>query len=259
MNEVKDSKESQLTKNNGDRIAKRLSRAGICSRREAERLISQGRVKVNGVTINTPATIISEDSRILVDNKLVAKPRATTMWIHHKCSGDIVTRHDPQGRRTIFQSLPKDIGYMMTVGRLDINSEGLILLTNDGGLARILELPKTEWTRRYRVRVHGKLNPIKLESLQNGCTISGIHYGPIKIVKETTSASSNTWLSVALNEGKNREVRRVLEHFGLKVNRLIRVSYGPFQLGNLAQGESRKIPNKVMVDQIGNKILNGLM
>jgi|TARA_Y100000814_G_scaffold191178_1_gene140144 23S rRNA pseudouridine2605 synthase len=240
-----------LDTKNGERIAKRLSRAGVCSRREAERLIHEGRVRVDGIIIDTPATIVLPDTRILVDDKLIARPSNTTVWIHHKRPGEIVTRNDPQGRRTIFQSLPKDIGYILTIGRLDFNSEGLILLTNDGDLARKLELPETGWTRRYRVRVLGRPNSNTLKSVKNGCTISGIRYGPIKITIETNPSRANSWLSVALNEGKNREVRRVLEHFGLKVNRLIRVSYGPFQLGKLPQGESRKVPDKVIKEQIG--------
>lgn len=237
-------------KGDTERVAKRIARAGICSRREAERLIADSRVRVDGVVIETPATLVGPNARILVDDKLVPRPSAAALWRYHKPTGEIVTRNDPRGRRTVFASLPDTMGYVVTVGRLDLNSEGLLLLTNDGELARKLELPATGWTRRYRVRVNGRPNERALKTLENGVTIDDLRYGAIKAAIDSQKGA-NAWLTLSLREGKNREIRKVLEHLNLRVNRLIRVAYGPFQLGTLKRGDVAKVPDKVLQDQMG--------
>jgi 23S rRNA pseudouridine2605 synthase len=237
----------------GERIAKRLARAGLCSRREAERWIAAGRVSVDGVVLATPARNVTEASDIRVDGRPLAAAEPARLWRYHKPRGLVTTHSDPQGRPTIFASLPPGLPRVISIGRLDINSEGLLLLTNDGELARHLELPATGWIRRYRVRVHGTVAPERLASLSRGITISGIAYGPIEATLERQQGS-NAWLVLALREGKNREVRRICEHFGWTVTRLIRTSFGPFQLGALARGAAEEVPGKVLREQIGAKV-----
>jgi 23S rRNA pseudouridine2605 synthase len=228
-----------------ERIAKRLARAGLCSRRDAERWIAQGRVKVDGEVLTTPACVVTDASRIEVDGKKLPDAERPRLWRYHKPPGEIVTARDPQGRKTIFDSLPKSMPRTIAIGRLDFMSEGLILLTNDGGLARRLELPANGWIRQYRARVHGEVDPDRLAALAKGITVEGVHYGPIKASLDRQQRT-NAWLNIALSEGKNREVRRVLEALGMKVNRLIRVSYGPFQLGALEPGEVQEVPRKLL-------------
>lgn len=236
----------------GERIAKRIARAGLCSRRDAERWIAEGRVKVDGVKLTTPAVLVTEASAITVDGQPLAAPPSAKMWRYHKPRGLIVTRRDPQGRPTIFDSLPPDLPRVLTVGRLDLNSEGLLLLTNDGALARRLEHPETGWVRRYRVRANGFPDPAALKALEKGITVDGVRYGAISAALDRQQGA-NAWLTMAIREGKNREIRRVLEHLGLRVTRLIRVAYGPFQLGKLPEGAVEPIPKKVLQEQLGLK------
>ncbi len=236
----------------GERIAKRLARAGLCSRRDAERWIAEGRVMVNGRILDTPAVVVSEADRIVVDGKPLAAPERTRLWLFHKKRGLMTTHRDPQGRPTVFESLPEDMPRVISVGRLDFNSEGLLLLTNDGALARRLELPSTGWLRRYRVRVHGQVVDQLLARLAQGITIDGISYGAIQASVERQKGD-NAWLLIGLREGKNREIRRVMEHLGYPVSRLIRVAYGPFQLGALLEGEVKEVPGKVLAEQMGEK------
>ena len=235
----------------GERIAKRLSRAGVCSRRKAEELIAQGRVKVDGKVIDTPAIRVLPEAVILVDGKSIQKPEPTRVWMLHKPRGVVTTNDDPEGRKTVFDILPKDMPRTITIGRLDLNSEGLLLLTNDGELSRHMELPATGWTRRYRVRVHGTPGTETLRQLKKGMTVDGVHYGSVdaKVEREGT----NCWLNVALTEGKKREIRILFEHVGHTVSRLIRVSYGPFQLGNLEAGDVREVPRRVLRTQLGGQ------
>jgi 23S rRNA pseudouridine2605 synthase len=235
-----------------ERIAKRLARAGVCSRREAEKLIEAGRVAVDGLTLTTPATIVTEASRITVDGRPIGAPEPPRLWRYHKPSGLITTHRDPQGRPTVFERLPPELPRVVSVGRLDFTSEGLLLLTNDGELARRLELPANAWLRRYRARAHGGLDPRELVDLAKGITIEGVDYGPIEATVDRQK-DRTAWLTLSLREGKNREVRRVLEHFGLQVTRLIRTSYGPFQLGQLARGGVEEVPPKVLREQLGLK------
>lgn len=234
----------------GERIAKVMARAGLCSRREAERWIEAGRVAINGETIATPAVRVGAADTVSVDGEPIAPARPTRLWRYHKPAGLVTTHRDTHGRPTVFAALPEAIGRVVSVGRLDLNSEGLLLLTNDGALARRLELPSTGWIRRYRVRVYGRVEANMLAALAKGVTVDGVRYGPIKATLDHAE-HANAWLTVALVEGKNREVRRVLEHLGLKVNRLIRVAYGPFQLGNLGRGEVAPVPKKVVSEQLG--------
>lgn len=236
----------------GERIAKRLARAGICSRREAEALIEAGRVQVDGVRLTSPAVNVTEASRILVDGKPVAAPERTRLWRYHKPVGLIVSTSDPEGRPTVFAALPRTLPRVVAVGRLDLNSEGLLLLTNDGALARKLELPATGWTRRYRVRVHGTVDPDALARLENGVTVDGVSYGPIR-ARLDRQQRSNAWLTVSLQEGRNREVRKVMAHLGLGVTRLIRVSYGPYHLGGLKEGAVEEVPAHTLTLQFGDK------
>ena len=234
----------------GERIAKRLARAGVCSRRDAEKLIAEGRVSVDGAILSTPATLVTDASTIKVDGKVVGAPERTRVWRYHKPRGCLTTNRDPQGRPTIYDDMPAGLPRVISVGRLDFNSEGLLLLTNDGALARKLELPGTAWVRRYRVRAFGGLGPDEIAKMAKGMTISGIHYGPIE-VQVDRDKGDNVWLTMGLREGKNREIRRVLDALGLKVSRLIRTAYGPFQLGGLEPGEVEEVPNKVLIDQLG--------
>jgi 23S rRNA pseudouridine2605 synthase len=237
----------------GERIAKVMARAGLCSRREAESWIEAGRVAVNGTVIRSPALNVGPDDTIAVDGKPLPKAERTRLFLYHKPRGLVTTHADPEGRPTIFQKLPKDLPRLISVGRLDLNTEGLLLLTNDGGLARALELPETGWLRRYRVRAHGSVTQPQLDALRKGVTVKGIRYGEIDATLDR-SQGANVWLTFAIREGKNREVRNVLEHLGLSVNRLIRVSFGPFQLGDLTEGGVEEIRTRHLRDQLGEKI-----
>jgi len=233
-----------------ERIAKLIARAGLCSRREAERWIAEGRVSVAGAVLASPAVTVSAEDDIRIDGKPLPAPERARLWRYHKPKGLITTHKDERGRDTVFAHLPKELPRVVSVGRLDLNSEGLLLLTNDGELARTLELPERGWARRYRVRVHGAPDPAALAALEKGVTIGGVRYGPIRAALDKAQGS-NAWLTVALAEGKNREVRRVMEHLGCAVTRLIRVAYGPFQLGHLARGETAEVPRKVLAEQLG--------
>ena len=233
-----------------ERIAKRLARAGVCSRREAERMIADGRVAVDGETLTSPAISVTEDARITVDGKPIAKAERTRLWRFHKPRGTLTTHRDPEGRPTVFDGLPKALGRLISVGRLDFNSEGLLLLTNDGGLARRLELPSGGWVRRYRVRAFGKIDAKRLETLAAGISIDGVNYGPIQCGIES-QRGDNSWLALSLREGKNREIRRVMEHLGLTVNRLIRIGFGPFALARLAPGAIEEVPAKTIAEKLG--------
>ena len=235
-----------------ERIAKRLSRAGVCSRREAERWIADGRISVDGEKISKPGTLVTSASDIRIDGKPVAAPQATRLWRYHKPAGLLCTNSDPEGRDTIFDRLPKHLPRVMTVGRLDFDSEGLLLLTNDGGLARQLELPETGWLRRYRVRMFGTPGEKEIATLKKGIVVDGMKYGPIEASVDS-SKGANAWLTVSLREGKNREIRKVFDHLGYPVSRLIRTAYGPFQLGKLDRGGVEEVPRRVLKDQIGGK------
>ena len=238
------------TKEKGERIAKRLARAGVCSRRDAERWIAEGRVVVNGHRLDTPAVLVQPGDVVVVDGKPVAEPERTRVWRYHKPAGLMTTHKDPEGRPTVFERLPEDMPRVISVGRLDYASEGLLLLTNDGELARRLELPSNSWIRRYRVRVHGEVDPERLLELEKGVTVDGVRYGPIKALLDRQKGA-NAWVTVSIREGKNREVRRVFEHLGWPVLRLIRVAYGPFQLGSLEEGAVEEVPAKVFKEQLG--------
>jgi 23S rRNA pseudouridine2605 synthase len=233
-----------------ERIAKAIARAGLCSRREAEQWILAGRVAVNGKPIASPALVVTPADQVMVDGALLPEREHVRLWRYNKPPGLVTTHSDPQGRPTVFQRLPETLGRVISIGRLDLTSEGLLLLTNDGALARRLELPSTGWTRRYRVRAHGTADEAALDKLRNGITLAGIRYGAIEARVEKVQGS-NVWLSMALQEGKNREIRKVLEALGLVVNRLIRVAYGPFQLGNLERGELAEVTGKVLREQLG--------
>jgi 23S rRNA pseudouridine2605 synthase len=239
--------------NEGERIAKVIARAGLASRREAEAWIAAGRVSVNGAKISSPALNVTRADTIVVDGKPLPGAERTRLFLYHKPRGLVTTSSDPQGRPTIFGALPKELPRLISIGRLDLSTEGLLLLTNDGGLARALELPATGWLRRYRVRAHGKVTQIQLDALRDGVTVDGINYGPIEAQLDREQPS-NVWITFAIREGKNREVRNVLRHLGLQVGRLIRVSFGPFQLGELAEGEVAEVPTRVLRDQLGEKL-----
>lgn len=234
----------------GDRIAKVLARAGAASRREAERMIEAGRVAVNGKVINSPALNVTPADRIKVDGKDLAEPEPPRLWLYHKPTGLVTTERDEQGRKTVFDALPDTLPRVMSVGRLDLNSEGLLLLTNDGGIKRKLELPATGWLRRYRVRVKGTPTDAMLEPLRKGITSDGEKFQGM-IITLDRQQGANAWLTVGLREGKNREIRRAMEAVGLSVNRLIRTSYGPFSLGELKAGEVEEVKARVMRDQLG--------
>ena len=241
----------------GDRIAKVLARAGIASRREAERLIEAGRITVNGDKITSPALNVTPEDKITFDDKPVGAPEPARLWLYHKPTGLITTERDDKGRDTVFAALPDDMPRVVSVGRLDINSEGLLLLTNDGGIKRKLELPSTGWLRKYRVRVKGRPNDKIFAPLRKGLTLDGEHFQPMEVGidrkqgDKNLQSGANAWLTVAIREGKNREIRRAMEAVGLSVNRLIRVSYGPFRLGELKAGEVEEIKSRVLRDQLG--------
>jgi 23S rRNA pseudouridine2605 synthase len=234
----------------GDRIAKVIARAGICSRRDAEKLIAEGRVKLNGELILSPARNVTGNDLVTVDDKPLDQPQAARMWRYHKPSGLVTTHKDEKGRPTVFASLPKALGRVVSVGRLDFNSEGLLLLTNDGDIARRMEIPSAGWTRVYRVRLFGKVTQAELDKLAQGVAIDGVKYGPV-VADLERSKGVYAWARVSLKEGRNREVKRVMESLGLKVARLIRTSYGPFQLGQLAEGQVEEIPARLWREKLG--------
>ncbi|WP_084168883.1 pseudouridine synthase [Hellea balneolensis] len=238
---------------NGERIAKFLARSGVASRRESEKLIEAGRIKVNGKTLTTPAFKVTEKDVVLFDNNPIADKEPPRLWRYHKPDGLVTSHKDEKGRETVFDSLPEEMGRVISIGRLDITSEGLLLLTNDGELARQLELPSTAWQRKYRVRAYGHVTQADLDGLKAGIKIDGILTGPIEAELERQKGD-NVWIAVILREGKNREVRRALDTLGLHVNRLIRVSYGPFQLGNLDKGEVEEVKARVLRQQVGHLI-----
>jgi 23S rRNA pseudouridine2605 synthase len=237
----------------GQRIAKVMARAGVCSRREAEAWINEGRVSVNGEVLKSPAFNVSETDNVQVDGKPLAAAERTRLFLFHKPRGLVTTARDPEGRNTVFAVLPPDLPRVVAIGRLDINTEGLLLLTNDGGLSRVLELPSTGWLRRYRVRAHGTIDQAALDRLSEGVTIDGVDYMGVE-AKLDREQGSNAWLTLGLREGKNREIKKILEHLGLAVNRLIRVSFGPFELGDLPEGEVMEVRTRVIRDQLGLKL-----
>jgi 23S rRNA pseudouridine2605 synthase len=239
------------------RIAKALARAGLCSRREAERWIEGGRVSVNGEVLKSPARDVAPSDRILVDGNPLPAPEPPRLWRYHKPKGRVTTHSDPQGRPTVFEALPEEMPRVISIGRLDFNTEGLLLLTNDGALARHLELPATGWLRRYRVRAHGAVTQEALDKLKGGVEIGGVRYGPIEATLEKVQGT-NVWLMLGLREGKNREVRTILDGLGLTVNRLIRVSFGPFQLLDLAPGAVEPVKRRVLADQLPAPIVREL-
>jgi len=238
----------------GERIAKRLARAGIASRRDAEELIAAGRVRVNGRKLDSPAINVLAEDRIEVDGTEIPAIERTRLFLFHKPAGVVTTNRDPEGRKTVFDVLPADLPRLMTIGRLDINTEGLLLLTNDGGLSRVLELPATGWLRRYRVRVHGKVEEKALAGLKDGIAVDGVFYGSVEATLEREQGS-NAWLMIGLREGKNREVKNILGALGLEVSRLIRISYGPFQLGDLPEGHVQEIKGRLLRDQLGERLI----
>ncbi|WP_315777974.1 MULTISPECIES: pseudouridine synthase [unclassified Bradyrhizobium] len=246
--------EPAAPKKAGERIAKVLARAGLASRRDAEEMVTQGRVTVNGRIINSPALDVTENDVIQVDGAPLPERERTRLFLYHKPRGLMTTHSDPEGRPTVFDNLPEGLPRLISIGRLDFNTEGLLLLTNDGGLARVLELPDTGWTRRYRVRAHGEITQAQLDQLAAGVEVDGVKYGPIEATLERDQGA-NVWLVVAIREGKNREVRNVLAHLGLEVNRLIRVSYGPFQLLELPEGEVQEVKTRVLREQLGEKVI----
>ncbi len=232
------------SQDSSERLAKRIARAGVCSRRDAEKLILEGKVSVDGVRILSPALNVSESNHIKVNGKPLPEKEETRIWLYHKPAGLVTSHRDEKGRETLFSALPPELPRVISVGRLDINSEGLLLLTNDGALARHLELPATGWLRRYRVRAHGAISDSMVEALRKGVEVEGVRYFPAEAVLDS-QRGENSWLTVSLREGKNREIRKLFEHFGCKVNRLIRVSYGPFNLGNLPRGQVKEVPKKI--------------
>jgi len=247
-------REEPKPKKAGERVAKMISRAGLASRRDAEEWVTQGRVAVNGRVINSPALDITANDVVTVDGKPLPERERTRLFLYHKPRGLMTTHADPEGRPTVFDNLPEGLPRLISIGRLDFNTEGLLLLTNDGGLARVLELPETGWLRRYRVRAHGEVTQAQLDQLKDGVEVEGVKYGSIDATLERDQGA-NVWLVFAIREGKNREVRNVLAHLGLEVNRLIRVSYGPFQLGEIVEGEVEEVKTRVLREQLGEKVI----
>jgi 23S rRNA pseudouridine2605 synthase len=241
----------------GERIAKTIARSGLCSRRDAERLIADGRVTLNGKKLDSPAINVGPDDTILVDGKPLSAAEPAKLWRYHKPKGRVTTHKDPEGRPTVFEALPEEMGRVISVGRLDFNTEGLLLLTNDGALARHLESPSTGWLRRYRVRVNGKVEQNVLDTLAKGVEIEGIRYGPIE-AKLDRVQGANSWLTLGIREGKNREVRRIMDHLALTVNRLIRLSFGPFALGELEPGAVEEVKRRILADQLGEELAKDL-
>ena len=235
-----------------ERLAKFMARSGVCSRRQAEEYIRQKRVSVNGEIIDSPAFNVEGSEKILFDGEKLPAIETTRLWLYYKPVGLVTTHKDNQNRPTVFDSLPPFMPRVISVGRLDLNSEGLLLLTNNGELSRKLELPENGWSRRYKVKVHGFVDTKKLASLEKGATVDGINYGPVKAEIETEKGT-NAWLIITLSEGKNREIRKLMKSIGLDVARLIRLSYGPFQLGALKKGEVKEVPAKVLQEQLGSK------
>ena len=235
------------------RLAKLMARSGVCSRRQAEEYILQKRVSVNGKIVSSPALNVDENDIILFDGEKLPQIEKTRLFLYYKPSGLVTTHKDEKGRQTVFDVLPASLPRLVSVGRLDLNSEGLLLLTNSGALSRQLELPENGWSRRYKVRVHGFVDKKKLAELEKGVTIDGVEYGKVKIEFEGQN-SANAWLTITLCEGKNREVRKLMKYIGLEVSRLIRLSYGPFQLGSLKRGEVKEVPQKVLKEQLGSKL-----
>jgi 23S rRNA pseudouridine2605 synthase len=247
---IREERELSENKPEGERIAKAIARSGLCSRRDAERWIVEGRVKVDGEIVLSPALNVTENNVIEVDGKALAEKEPARLWRYHKPSGLVTTHKDEKGRPTVFANLPKTLPRVVSVGRLDFNSEGLLLLTNDGEIARRLEIPSSGWVRKYRVRLFGKVNQADLDALATGITVGGVAYGPI-IADLERSKGVYSWATVSIKEGKNREVKRVMESLGLKVARLIRTAYGPFQLGHLAEGQAEEIPARLWREQLG--------
>lgn len=239
-----------MTDANSERIAKHLARRGVASRREVERMIADGRVAVDGKVLETPATLVTGTENITVDGSPVADADRPRLWRFHKAAGLVTTSRDEKGRKTVFDALPKELPRVLTVGRLDLTSEGLLLLTNDGALKRRLELPSTGWLRKYRVRVHGEIEDSALNPLREGMVLEGEKFQPMDASIDRQQGK-NAWLTVGLREGKNREIRRAMEAIGYPVNRLIRISYGPFRLGDLKVGSVEEVKSKVLRDQLG--------
>ena len=235
------------------RVAKAMARAGLCSRREAERWIEEGRVAVNGAKISSPALDVGPTDRIIVDGEPMPDAEPVRLWRYHKRRGLVTTHKDPEGRPTVFAHLPPDLPRVVSVGRLDFNTEGLLLLTNDGELARHMELPATGWLRKYRVRAHGSITQVRLDALKGGIEIEGVRYGPVEATLDSQQGR-NCWLTLGLREGKNREVRNILGSLELMVNRLIRISYGPFQLLDLEEGKAESVKRRVLADQLGPEL-----
>ncbi len=246
-----------VTRDGPMRIAKAMARAGLCSRREAERWIADGRVSVNGKLLKTPAIEVKPGDKVIVDGKPLPSAEPPQLWRYHKPKGIVTTHSDPEGRPTVFDKMPPEMPRVISIGRLDFNTEGLLLLTNDGALARHMELPINGWVRRYRVRAKGRVSPDDLTKLKDGITIDGVNYGPVEAMVDSVQGA-NTWLTIAIREGKNREVRNVLSHLGLTVNRLIRVSFGPFQLLDLQPGAVEAVRRKVLIAQLGPRASEAL-
>jgi 23S rRNA pseudouridine2605 synthase len=239
------------------RIAKAMARAGLCSRRDAERWILAGRVAVNGAVLQSPARDVGPQDVITVDGRPLPIAEPVRLWRYYKPKGLVTTHRDPEGRPTVFDHLPDDMPRVISVGRLDFNTEGLLLLTTDGALARHLELPATGWLRRYRVRAHGRIAQAELDKLKQGIDLEGVRYGPIEATLDREQGS-NVWLTIGLREGKNREVRKILERLNLQVNRLIRISFGPFQLLDLEPGAVEPVKRRVLADQLGPRLAREL-